>query len=194
MINLLTSEAYAFDYLAIFEIKYDKGITTGDAFLQVRNDLAKQIGRQKYIEVYDSIEYKELYKVNAQVFDLVEKAKTNQIPAKAVDDGNYARYLAKKALQARFWPNTVLSEVKTNEVSEVKVNTATNKIDAIPKSNEEEIKDMLENLKLSYEEIIEKHKQIFGAKDKMYEAELMDKNLEIVRLQQKLKNRWKFWA
>jgi hypothetical protein len=111
MINLLVDEAYAFDYLSILEVKKGKSFNNNQAWLNCWSHLQKQFEPEKWLSMIYSEEYRSLLKVNALTFDAVDKAKTNQVSAKYVDDCNYQRYLAKQNFQNKFFKSN-LSEIK----------------------------------------------------------------------------------
>lgn len=100
MINLPVDEAYAFDYLAILEIK-----KSWDAIALVSDSLRRQLGDNKYLSVIHSEQYAAMINVNQTVFDNVDRAKKNLITAAELDTSNYARYTAKIALQKKFFTN-----------------------------------------------------------------------------------------
>lgn len=105
MINLQVSEGYAFDYLAIMQVKAQKR----ESEINIRNyhscfnNLRSEVGPKLFDLIVSSQEYKDLVNVNAQTFDAVDKAKTDEIPASLVDRLNYERYLKKCALQEKFF-------------------------------------------------------------------------------------------
>ena len=103
MINIKVSEAYAFDYLAILQIKceIDPKKNFGNFAACVTN----------MIDEID-VEYKKLYEVNKKTFEAVDDAKEDGVKASYVDKCNYERYLAKIALQEKFFPEEDLKENK----------------------------------------------------------------------------------
>ena len=109
MIKISVDEAYAFDYLSIIEIKQriKRNINTET----IKNDIIQDIGVDKFNEVIDSIEYKELKSANKVVFEAVDMAKKHQIPASYVDYCNYQRMIHKKKLQDKHF-NNELTEIK----------------------------------------------------------------------------------
>jgi hypothetical protein len=112
MINLLVDECYAFDYLAILEVKKNKNAKNLHNWQQCKNHLELQL-----ITLFDTIinseEYKKLYEANEKTFDAVEKARYDLISAKEVDDCNGKRFIAKKELQEKFFPDSRITERKT---------------------------------------------------------------------------------
>lgn len=109
MIKISVDEAYAFDYLSIIEIKarINKTINTQTT----KNDIIDSIGIDKYNEVIESLEYKDLKSANLVVFEAVDMAKKFQIPASYVDYCNYQRMICKRKLQDKHF-NNELTEVK----------------------------------------------------------------------------------
>jgi hypothetical protein len=105
---------YAFDYLSIFHVKIEKkkDDESKTNFSETSQHLIKLLGTKGFYNVYKSHEYQRLYDVNARLFDLVDLAKKDEVKASEVDAGVWERYLAKKALQERFFPNVPLAEQK----------------------------------------------------------------------------------
>lgn len=112
MINLSVDEAYAFDYLAILEIKKDLNPSTQNSWLLCTNFLKDQLGDLLETIILSS-EYQNLLSINQDVFNAVDSARYGQISAKEVDNKNMQRYYAKKALQEKFFPTKLLTEYKT---------------------------------------------------------------------------------
>ncbi len=111
MIKITVDEAYAFDFLSILQVKYDR---LGNA-TPYRNTLA-EIKNQLEEKLVDAIlvskEYYSLYDLNDKIFLLLETVSTSDILAKEIDELNYARFLAKRELQHKFFNNT-LAEKKS---------------------------------------------------------------------------------
>ena len=105
---------YFFDYLSIQEVKLNTHKTTQNAanWRETHVAAVKQLGDDRVEEIYNSDEYAALYDVNAKVFRAVDLAKTNSISASDVDALNYRRFVAKGVLQAKFFPDTEVSEQK----------------------------------------------------------------------------------
>ena len=116
MIWITVDEAEAFDRYSILWAKYMNGL--GRASIpQLEREICAAIPNWR--EVGESPEYRELLKANAAVFDAIELAAEDKISAREVQVRNHRRFLAKKALQERFWPNNPISEVKTPAAMEV---------------------------------------------------------------------------
>lgn len=112
MILLPVDEAYALDYLSILLTKRSKGLNVNSEIASLGGDMRKQLG-VLFETILTSQEFFALQKANTEVFDAIEKAHRDEIKASEVQAINYRRYLAKKALQARFWPESQLAEQKT---------------------------------------------------------------------------------
>jgi hypothetical protein len=107
-------EGYIFDILSIYQVKIIKSPENNvnyDNFNQLLNEITQQIGNEKTSDIIDSKEYEALCEANLETFDLVDKVKENPCLGKEVDASNYKRFLAKKALQEKWFDNTY-SEVK----------------------------------------------------------------------------------
>ena len=114
MINLRVSEAYAFDYLAILQIKceMDPKKNFGNLAAWVTNMIDEIDDNVLWRSIMESVEYKKLYEVNKKTFEAVDDAKEDGVKASYVDKCNYERYLAKVALQERFFPEEDMKENK----------------------------------------------------------------------------------
>lgn len=114
MINLRVSEAYAFDYLSILQIKceMDPQKNFGNFAACVTNMIDEIDDNVLWSTIMDSVEYKKLYEVNKKTFEAVDDAKEDGVKASYVDKCNYERYLAKIALQERFFPEEEIKEKK----------------------------------------------------------------------------------
>lgn len=119
MINIPVDEARAFDELIIHTLKLMHGKYTDVTLYAAANALnaaiARGVGVNLFNTVYGSAEYENLFRLNSQVFDAINRLKTDgEWPGAALEiDGlNYQRYLAKQALQKRFFPETPLTERK----------------------------------------------------------------------------------
>ena len=111
MITLKVDEAYAFDYLAILEVKKNNDELQAGAWLDCIKNLSSQFDNEKWQELLNSVEYKKMVEVNQKTFDAVEKARYGEISAKEVDDCNMKRYNAKKEFQKVFFGSLI--EAKT---------------------------------------------------------------------------------
>jgi hypothetical protein len=109
-------EGYIFDILSIYQIKISKSIPEEDSlhasnFNNLLNEIKLQISEDLTALILNSEEYKNLLIANLSTFELVDAVKTNPCLGKEVDASNYKRFLAKKALQEK-WFDSSYSEVK----------------------------------------------------------------------------------
>jgi hypothetical protein len=111
-INIRVDVAYAFDYLAILEIKKDMNILKNDIYIDFISNLEPSIDNNTLQSILNSIEYKELKEANLETFNAVEMAKNNTIKASYVNECNYKRFLKKQSLQNKFCENQMTIEVK----------------------------------------------------------------------------------
>ena len=112
MILIPVDQSYAFDYLAILDLKKLQNLTSHYVVNEFKSVLSLQLGESKICLILESKEYKDLHDANLKTFIAVDKAKINKCKAKEVQDANYERYLAKQALQNKFFPDTQLTEIK----------------------------------------------------------------------------------
>jgi hypothetical protein len=115
MLQISLDEAYVFDLLSIYSVKIDnsadnKKIQILNNYNLLSNEIQNQIGSEKFLQIINSIEYKNLKNSNQLVFDLVDRAEENEL-AKATANANYERYLKKIDLQNKFFKNKI-TEVK----------------------------------------------------------------------------------
>jgi hypothetical protein len=116
MINLLVDEAYAFDYMAILEVK--KNLYTSEqketTFKQCKNFLQLEV--PLFDEIYESKEYEALYNINLLTFNLIDQLREGKdIPAIDIDNANMDRFRCKQSLQNRFFSNSQLKEEKVTK-------------------------------------------------------------------------------
>lgn len=112
MISISVDEAYAFDYLSILFIKKNINSDCYDHWVDCYSYIENQLGKNKMIEIINSIEYIDLIKANQLTFDAVEKARYGSITAKEVDQANMLRYDKKNQLQQKFFSKDI-KEIKT---------------------------------------------------------------------------------
>lgn len=114
MIKIEVDEAYAYDMLSILLVKARLAYTDLNAqnYVNLNSQLFKQILIHKTI--VSSEEYQKLYDVNRSIFEYLDEMKKNP----SIEDGvwvdkmNYERYLAKKVLQEKFFPEQKITEQK----------------------------------------------------------------------------------
>lgn len=113
MINLLVDEGYAYDVLAISQVKCIKNLPNAlKNFLLISECLKNQI-KDLHEQILISDEFSNLLNANIKTFDAVEKARYGNITAKEVDDLNMERFYCKQKLQKKFFPNSNLLEQKS---------------------------------------------------------------------------------
>jgi hypothetical protein len=114
-------EAYIFDILSIYEVKYIKAKEDKPMHLNNFNglllEIEQQVGKELLNNIIHSKEYEDLLKANTETFNLVDLVKTNPCLGREVDSSNYKRFLAKKSLQKKFFTNDY-SELKIGYINE----------------------------------------------------------------------------
>lgn len=114
MIDITVDEAYAFDFLAILQIKRDLDLENKfkkSNFIKCYEHLKLQVGGTLFSSIFYSPEYMECYEANFETFKAVDLAKTDAVPASYVDKCNYRRHIAKQKIQRKFFSEE-LSEMK----------------------------------------------------------------------------------
>lgn len=117
MIFVQVDESFGYDMLSVCEIKLNisrnmKNISNYERYFKIIED---QVGRIKHDTIIESEEYKELLKVNKQLFDGfndIKSEKGKDILAITLDILNYNRHICKINLQNRFFPDKTITEVK----------------------------------------------------------------------------------
>jgi hypothetical protein len=113
MVKISLDEAYAYDLLAICEVKIKKNINNAKINYElIFNELQDQINNL-HLTILSSDEYNNLLDVNEKTFDAVEKARYGTITAKEVDNLNMQRFLYKQKLQLKFFPKSNILEQKS---------------------------------------------------------------------------------
>ena len=118
MINLIVDEAFAYDMWAITQIKAlrnPKNLQANANQVQLAKEIREQVGDDKHYEVRTSREYLDLYRVNDEIYVRVDEVKIRGEQVgdhKFVDDRVYQRWLAKRALQEKWFPESKLVEQK----------------------------------------------------------------------------------
>ena len=111
MIELLVDEAYAFDYLAILDVKntLHPSVKKNETYNECCNHLSSQV--DNFDEIVSSQEYQELFEINKITFFLIDEMRCgNEITAKQIDDANIERFNKKKNLQNKFFINKLREE------------------------------------------------------------------------------------
>lgn len=110
MIYIPVDEGYAFDYLAILNVKRRRNLIPPEPFQEFASALSKQL--PNFQDVLVSEEYQKIFELNNSIFDYVDQAQKDQIKASVVAKANHQRFVLKQQLQ-RKWFNSVSAEVKT---------------------------------------------------------------------------------
>ena len=111
MIKINVDEGYAFDFLAILNVKAKRDKSSLEPHKKCRDFLVTQIGEELFLQVESSLEYKNLININELIFEAVGKAAKDKIPASYIDNLNYKRFLSKKEIQDKFF-DKMQSEIK----------------------------------------------------------------------------------
>lgn len=112
MINLPVDEGYAYDYLAILEVKLRNGVGKIGDVLLCASQIRDQVGQDLHTKIIESDYFKDCLRVNQLTFDAVDGAKQDTVKASVVHNLNYERYLAKTRLQNEFFPSSIITEKK----------------------------------------------------------------------------------
>jgi hypothetical protein len=107
-------EGYIFDILSVYQVKMIKSTENSthlNSFSALLNEISNQIGKEKTADIIESKEYNDLCVANLETFELVDAVKLDPCLGKEVDTANYKRFLAKKALQEK-WFDSSYAEVK----------------------------------------------------------------------------------
>lgn len=110
MITIPVDESYALDFLSILRIKSTKSAQSQNYYKQTLEHIQAAIGAEKADAILASNEYAKLTEANLKVFDAVDKARVDKIPASEVDALNYQRYLRKQAIQTTFFNSNLVEE------------------------------------------------------------------------------------
>lgn len=113
MVKLKVDEGYAFDYLAILEVKKNNNPDQSEIWINCYNYLADQFSMDFWLDLISSDEYLKMVEINQKTFDAVDKARYGQITAKEVDNCNMQRYNAKQKFRNKFFPESKATEFKT---------------------------------------------------------------------------------
>lgn len=113
MIDLLVDEGYAFDYLAILEVKKNNNPEQSEVWMSCSAYLSSQFPQETWRNLISSKEYSKMVEVNQKTFNAVDKARYGEITAKEVDICNMQRFEAKQAFRNKFFPKSNQSEFKT---------------------------------------------------------------------------------
>lgn len=115
MIKISIDEGAAYDMLCILQIKSKKEpsiIKTTESIKLISSEISYAIGSEKHTLILYSDEYSNLYRANEEVFNLIDQLKKDPSLGLLIDQKNYARYLCKKGLMQRFFPDKIQQEIK----------------------------------------------------------------------------------
>lgn len=118
MIYLSHPEAFAYDLLAIAAVKAQHNLDNDEAkgyLMELDNDIQQQVGVMHHEQVRASEEYQVLLQVNDEIYVRNDLIKTRPPTGEdmAYTDGKVGeRWRAKRALQAKWFPSSRLTEQK----------------------------------------------------------------------------------
>jgi len=115
-LKVTVDAAYAFDMLAIAQIKAEKidSIDANWRFQDLENEIRHQISEELFYKIILSKEYTEVYNANLIVWEMVRDSRDNKVTAQEVDNANYDRHIKKMSLQHKFF-NSELTEEKKRD-------------------------------------------------------------------------------
>lgn len=113
MITLPVDEGYAYDYLAILQVKVNKTVGDSRVFVQCFDHIAEQVGWDLHMQIWASPELSAMIEANLKTFECVDRARYGTITAKEVDEANMERYRCKVNLQKKFFPSSDITEQKS---------------------------------------------------------------------------------
>ncbi len=122
MIKISVDESDAFDRISILEVKKDKAESrnvinklTKD-ITNLEQEINEAISFDKAIQIYKSVEYCNLKNINKEIYELIDimNSSSSYVDAKTINNLNYQRFLAKKALQEKFFGE--LNEIKVGYI------------------------------------------------------------------------------
>ena len=118
MITLTHSEAFAYDLLSIAYVKLFHNSGDERAYKNVMDlsaEIECQVGGAPHEAILASDSYDRLYRVNDEMYVRINEIKQRKVTpedATYIDDRVYQRFLAKKALQEKWFPDAPLTEQK----------------------------------------------------------------------------------
>lgn len=108
MIFLSLDESYCIDFLTILLVKSKN--CDGDKLLYIKsqikfyeNSIREQISDDLFEKICKSKEYKKLLEANMDLFDIIDKCKKYEVPARLVDRLNFVRATLKNEIQKKFF-------------------------------------------------------------------------------------------
>ncbi|MEI6388150.1 MAG: hypothetical protein WCQ50_16100 [Spirochaetota bacterium] len=113
MLTIKVDEAFAFDMLAILELKKHRSDIDEGNYDTLLSNICKQVGVTLAGNILISEAYDNLLKANREVFNYIEQiCAGDQLDAITVHNGNMKRYYCKQRLQTEFFGED-LNERKT---------------------------------------------------------------------------------
>lgn len=120
MIKISVDEAYAFDMLAILDVKLsfaqedEAKLKLKHSFSLLEEEIKKKVGVYLYNKIINSEEFNDLINANLQIFVAIDMLNNNlgEVEASYVNDLNYQRYKVKSKLQSNFFPQINQTELK----------------------------------------------------------------------------------
>jgi hypothetical protein len=118
MITLTHSEAFAYDLLSIAYVKLFHNPRDKRAHKNVMDlsaEIERQVGGAPHEAILASDSFDHLYRVNDEMYVRINEIKQRKVTAEDatyIDDRVYQRFLAKKALQEKWFPDDPLTEQK----------------------------------------------------------------------------------
>lgn len=115
-VTLSHDAAFVYDMLAIASIKASHNPGNDNAMANVAKlleELIVQVGSDKHFQVFGSDEYRDLYRVNEEMYVRIDELKARgELPgdAKYIDDRVYQRWFAKKNLQEKWFGESVTEQ------------------------------------------------------------------------------------
>lgn len=117
MIKISVDESFGYDLISIAQVKFLKSPSNATIanLERLLGEMESQIDPLLHKRVLSSPEYADLRDANLYLFEIFDEMK---LPGKTecydlkADRLNYRRFECKKALQAKFFPNSALTEVK----------------------------------------------------------------------------------
>lgn len=117
MIKISVDESFGYDLISIAQVKFLKSPSNATIanLERLLGEMESQIDPLLHKQVLSSPEYADLREANLYLFDIFDEMKrpdkTECYDLKA-DRLNYRRFECKRALQAKFFPQSALTEIK----------------------------------------------------------------------------------
>lgn len=117
MIKITHDYGYAYDLLAIAQIKKDKNSSNEKAtinFQKLSKEIEVQVGTELHFKILKSKEYQYVYSVNEEIYLKIDQLKSfgeKHGDAIFIDSKNFERWVAKSNLQ-KIWFDQSITEQK----------------------------------------------------------------------------------